>query len=155
MTIKSEKESSWKAESVIGWSAAQREIRGYCMAVPIGIQWPDYSFEITQSVYNTGGERGEIFYFHLLHSRQASGSWRSHRRKRAFSLSLASPPPSLIACSLPEQTTDSHRTEFVFDVRQVWCFAESPVTLLYPPTQSFTEQLKTTSKKSHKEKEKE
>lgn len=105
-----------------------------------------------RSVCNTG-ERGDISLY-LLHSRQASGSWRSHRRKQAFSLSLFCVPPSLIACSLPEQTTDSHRTEFVFDVRQVWCFAESPVTLLYPPTQSFTEQLKTTSKKSHKVKEK-
>lgn len=92
MTIKSEKESSWKAESVIGWSAAQREIRGYCMAVPIGIQWPDYSFEITQSVYNTGGERGEIFIFiYCTQDRPLAAGGHTGGNARFF-LSLASPP---------------------------------------------------------------
>jgi len=52
----------------------------------------------------------------------------------------------------PSQTTGSHKTEFVFDVRQFGVLQRAQLHFSTPSL--YTEQLKTTSKKSHKEKKK-
>lgn len=54
------KESCWKAESVIGWSAAQREFGGF--GCPNRNPMAKLLFKITQKSYSTGEEgahRGE------------------------------------------------------------------------------------------------
>lgn len=50
----------------------------------------------------------------------------------------------------PSQTTGSHKTEFVFDVRQFGVLQRAQLHFSTPIL--YTEQLKTTSKKSHKRK---
>lgn len=56
---------------------------------------------------------------------------------------------SLNCVQPPSQTTGSHKTEFVFDVRQFGVLQRAQLHFSTPVL--YTEQLKTTSKKSHKE----
>lgn len=78
------------------------------------------------------------------------GSWRTQKKKekmRMFSSLF------LVNCvQPPSQTTGSHKTEFVFDVRQFGVLQRAQLHFSTPVL--YTEQLKTTSKKSHKEKKK-
>lgn len=63
------------------------------------------------------------------------------------------PLGSLSVVQPPSQTTGSHKTEFVFDVRQFGVLQRAQLHFSTPIL--YTEQPKTTSKKSHKEKIKE
>lgn len=68
-------------------------------------------------------------------------SWRSQKGK-IFLINCVQPP---------SQTTGSHKTEFVFDVRQFGVLQRAQLHFSTPVL--YTEQLKTTSKKkSHKKK---
>lgn len=78
------------------------------------------------------------------------GSWRTQRKWRKeegiSSLFLNCVQP-------PSQTTGSHKTEFVFDVRQFGVLQRAQLHFSTPVL--YTEQLKTTSKKNPTKKERE
>lgn len=80
----------------------------------------------------------------LLAGRRSRKKVRGGKMFPHFSLSVSVRPP--------EQTTGSHRTEFVFDVRQFGVLQRAQLHFSTPPPPVlYREQLKTTSKKSHKE----
>lgn len=142
------RESSWKAESVIGWSAAQHELGG--SGCPNCNQWPNYL--ITQEGrWKYRGEKAptevRLCFIYCTQVRPP-GSWRTQKRKDENVSSLF-----LLNCvQPPSQTTGSHKTEFVFDVRQFGVLQRAQLHFSTPIL--YTEQLKTTSKKSHKERKK-
>lgn len=94
-----------------------------------------------------GAHRGETL-FYLLHSSQAPWQLEDTKRKDENDSSLF-----LVNCvQPPKHTTGSHKTEFVFDVRQFGVLQRAQLHFSTPIL--YTEQLKTTSKKSHKERKK-
>lgn len=88
--------------------------------------------------------------FYLLHSSQASWQFGGHKKNEEkdvfFLCKLCVQPPS--------QTTGSHKTEFVFDVRQFGVLQRAPVTLLYPRPFIHRAAKNHKQKKSHKERKK-
>lgn len=142
------RESSWKAESVIGWSAAQHELGGFGC--------PNCN-PMAKSVFNYTGKRlkyrGEkaptevrLCFIYCTQVRPP-GSWRTQKVRKDEKVSSR----FLVNCvQPPSQTTGSHKTEFVFDVRQFGVLQRAQLHFSTPIL--YTEQLKSTSKKSHKEK---
>lgn len=79
------------------------------------------------------------------------GSWKD--KKRAWKIKNSSSGFLVNCVQPPSKTTGSHKTEFVFDVRQFGVLQRAQLHFSTPIL--YTEQLKTTSKtKSHKEKKK-
>lgn len=72
------RESSWKAESVIGWSAAQHELGG--SGCPNRNQMAKFHEKKKKIQGRKGAHRGETLLY-LLHSSQAS--WQSEDTKKS------------------------------------------------------------------------
>lgn len=104
------KESCWKAESVIGQSAARRDLRRLRLSrlQPNGQISLNYTKVILQ-----GRKAPTEVRLHLLHSSQAS--WQSKVTKKARKGQNAS---SLFRLDSAQPHGGSHQAEFVFDVRQ-------------------------------------
>ncbi len=158
------RESSWKAESVIGWSAAQHELGGSgCPNCNPMAKFIFFCLNYTwRKVEIQGREkaptevrlcfiycRGETL-FYLLHSSQAP--WQLEDTKKVRKDENVSSLFLVNCVQPPQQTTGSHKTEFVFDVRQFGVLQRAQLHFSTPIL--YTEQLKTTSKISHKEKKK-
>lgn len=70
------RKSSWKAESVIGWSAAQHELGSGCPNCnSVAKFFFNYTVRMVGKQGRKGAHRGETL-FYLLHSSQAS--WQSN-----------------------------------------------------------------------------
>lgn len=134
------KESCWKAESVIGWSAAQRELRRLRLSrlQPNGQIILNYTKVILQ-----GRKAPTEVRLHLLHSSQTS--WQSEVTKKARKGQNVS---SLFRFD-SAQPRGGHQAEFIFDVRQFGVSQRARLHFSTPVL--YTEQLKTTNEKSHKE----
>lgn len=135
------KESCWKAESVIGWSAAQRQLRRLRLSrlQPNGQIILNYTKVILQGRKAPTGVR-----LHLLHSSQAS--WQSEVTKKARKGQNVS---SLLLFDSAQPRGGGGQAEFIFDVRQFGVSQRARLHFSTPVL--YTEQLKTTNEKSHKE----
>lgn len=148
------RESSGKAESVIGWSAAQHVLGGSGCS-----NWnlkAKFFFNYTGKRLKYKGEKAPTeatsFYLKSI-ALKSQASWQLEDTKR-WRRDESVPSHFLISCvQPPSQTTGSHKTEFVFDVRQFGVLQRAQLHFSTPIL--YTEQLKTTSKKSHKKRKKE
>lgn len=112
------------------------------LVIQIAIHWPNSSLIIKEEGWNTGEgkcqQRQFFFLLFLIYCTQVRppDSWRSQIGK-IFLINCVQPP---------SQTTGSHKTEFVFDVRQFGVLQRAQLHFSTPVL--YTEQLKTTSKKN-------
>lgn len=119
-------ESCWKAESVIGWSAAQRHTRRLRLS-RLQPKWPN-SFKLHKGFILQGRKAPTQVRLHLLHSSQAS--WQSEVTKKKPEKVRRVSSLFLLDGALPRG--GGQQAEICVWCKAVWCFAESPVTLLYP-----------------------
>lgn len=138
------RESSWKAESVIGWSAAQQELGG--SGCPNCNPMAEFFNYTGRKVEIQGGEKRRPQRWNFVSSIAlksgllAVGGHKKRRKDENVSSLF------LVNCvQPPSQTTGSHKTEFVFDVRQFGVLQRAQLHFSTPILD--TEQLKTTSKK--------
>lgn len=134
MTIKSgkkKKKSTWKAESVIGWSAAQRELGGS------GCPNCDPMAKLHREVEIEGGGAPTEVRLCLIYCTQVRPPGRLEVTEKKGRRGEMFPHfSSSVSVQPPEQTTGSHRTEFVFDVRQFGVLQRAQLHFSTPPTPS-------------------
>lgn len=98
------RESTWKAESVIGWSAAQRELGG--AGCPNCNQMAKFLFWIPQQteVEIGGGEKVPTIdtWFHLLHSSQGLQAAWGHKKVKEKPRGVSSFPSKPRVSSLTD-----------------------------------------------------
>lgn len=140
------RESSWKAESVIGWSAAQQDLGG--SGCPNRNQMAKFH---KQKKLSYGEKRCPQRWDYVISIALKSGLLAVGGHKKVRKDEKASSRLLVNCVQPPSQTTGSHKTEFVFDVRQFGVLQRAPLHFSTPIL--YTEQLKTTSEKNPTKKE--
>lgn len=136
------RESSWKAESVIGWSAAQHELGG--SGCPNRNQMAKFH---EKKKKDTGEKRCPQRWDFVISIALKSGLLAVGGHKEVRKDENVSSHFPINCVQPPSQTTGSHKTEFVFDVRQFGVLQRAQLHFSTPIL--YTEQLKTTSKKKN------